>query len=126
MTVLSEVLVDGRLPEDFQAKQHGLVFSQDVYDLLMAAQSDSLQHRIAPVATTDNRWLCCADILTEAMSGVYAPIFSKIPPETAELVEVLAWEYAEAILPKPDPLELEAEVVPEPEPLPEPTPDPEV
>ena len=104
MTKLSDILIDGRLPADFNAPGHGLVFSEGVRDAIIAATPDNSPHRIAPVATTDNRYACCADVLTEATSGLYRSIFSNIDWGLAAFVDVLPWTDVVALLPVPEPL----------------------
>ncbi|ATW62773.1 hypothetical protein SCBWM1_gp89 [Synechococcus phage S-CBWM1] len=107
MTTLAEILTpEGLLPEGFPATSRGLVFGSEVYDLIMSIQTPEMPHRISPVATTDGRYLSCADILSEATRGLYKPIFDQIPPETALSVEVVPWEEALALLPVPDPEDL--------------------
>jgi hypothetical protein len=106
MTTLSEVLINGRLPEGWDAAAHGLIFNTTVRDAILAAQDDSMHNRISPVATTDGRWLSCADVLTEAIDGIYSGIFARIDWSLAADVEVLPWAEAVALLPAPDPLEL--------------------
>jgi hypothetical protein len=103
---LSELLIDGRLPTDFNAPGHGLVFSEGVRDAIIAATPENCQHRIAPVATADGRYLSCADVLTEALTGILVPIFSSIDWGLADFVDVLPWSEAVALLPVPEPLEV--------------------
>ena len=103
---LSELLIDGRLPADFNAPGHGLVFSEGVRDAIIAATPDNSPHRIAPVATTDGRYACCADVLTEALTGILVPIFSNIDWGLAAFVDVLPWSDVVALLPVPEPLEV--------------------
>ena len=103
---LSELLIDGQLRADFNAPGHGLVFSEGVRDAIIAATPDNSSHRIAPVATTDNRYACCADVLTEATSGIYRAIFTNIDRGLADFVDVLPWSDAVALLPEPEPLEV--------------------
>jgi hypothetical protein len=103
---LSELLIDGRLPADFNAPGHGLVFSEGIRDAIIAATPDGSPHRIAPVATTDGRYACCADVLTEATSGLYCSIFSNIDWGLAAFVDVLPWVDVVALLPVPEPLEV--------------------
>ena len=103
---LSEILTDGRLPDGFDAPGHGLVFGDTVRDALLAAQDEDDRNRISPVATTDGRWVSCADVLLEAVSGIYSGIFSRIDWALAADVEVLPWDQATALLPVPEPLEV--------------------
>ena len=105
MTKLSDILIDGRLPADFNAPGHGLVYVADVYNLIMSIQTEDIQHRIGPVATTDGRYITCADVLTEAVQGLMKPVFDQIPPETALLVDVIPWSEAVALLQVPEALE---------------------
>ena len=102
---LSDILFDGQLPANFNAPGHGLVFSEGVRDAIIAATPDGSPHRIAPVATTDDRYACCADVLTEATSGIYRAIFTNIDRGLADFVDVLPWSDAVALLPEPEPLE---------------------
>ena len=104
MTTLSDILIDGRLPADFNAPGYGLVYGADVYNLIMSIQTEDMQHRIGPVATADGRYITCADVLTEAVRGIMKPVFDQIPPETAMVVEVVPWDDAVALLPVPEPL----------------------
>lgn len=105
MTKLSDLLIDGQLPEGFNAPGHGLVYGPDVYNLIMSIQTEDMQHHIGPVATTDGRYITCADVLTEAVQGLMKPVFDQIPPETALLVDVIPWYEAVALLPVPEALE---------------------
>ena len=104
MTTLAEILTPaGLLPEGFDAPAHGLVFGTEVHDLIVGLQTPDMHHRIAPVPTTDGRFVSCCDVLNEAVRGLYKPIFDQIPPETAAAVEVVPWDDAVALLPVPDP-----------------------
>jgi hypothetical protein len=103
MTTLADILINGRLPEGWDAAAHGLIFSATVRDAILAAQEDTMHNRINPVATTDGHWLSCADVLTEAVDGIYSGIFARIDWSLATAVEVLPWAEAVALLPVPEP-----------------------
>jgi hypothetical protein len=105
MTTLADILINGRLPVGWDAPGHGLLFSTAVRDAILAAQDDTMHHRISPVATSDCRWLSCADVLTEAINGIYSGIFSRIDWALAAAVEVLPWADAIALLPPPEPMD---------------------
>jgi hypothetical protein len=92
---------------DDQAKDYGLVLSQAAYDAIIAAQQQrpKARHRAAPVATTDGRWVLCADLLREIRpGGLYADGFALLPQQLFTTVEVIPWDEAVALLPVPEPL----------------------
>ncbi len=104
---LSELLIDGLLPSGFNASAYALVFEITVKQELSAAQAIESQYRIEPIETTDGRWIVGSDVLTEALTGLFAYIFQQLPVSLAEQVDVIPWEDARALLPEPEPLELE-------------------
>ena len=104
---LSELLVNNRLPEGFNAKGYGLVFGESVKDAIDAAHPPDAKHRIAPVPTADGRYACCADVLTEAIGGILDQVFKSIDWSLAIGVEVLDWSEVVELLPKPEPEQLE-------------------
>ena len=77
-----------------------LVFSQAGHDAVIAAHTDE-QHRAAPVQLQDGRWMLCTDLLTEVHpAGLYAGIFTRLPHELFDRVEVIPWADAVALLPQ--------------------------
>lgn len=99
---LSEILVNGLLPEGFNTKEHALVFSTEIKNLIENAQNNTNQHKIQPIATIDGRWLSCADVLTEATQGIFSYIFSQIPLTTAQQVDIVLWSEGVSLLPQPE------------------------
>lgn len=89
---------------DAEAKALALVFGDDAYNALLAAQAQrpDARDRVAPVQLTDGRWLVCADVLREAATGgLYAEGFALLPPALFDTVEVMPWDDGCALLPPP-------------------------
>ena len=86
-----------------EAKTMALVFGQAAYEALCDAQAarPDAHHRAAPVQLTDDRWMLCADLLTEiSPGGLYADGFALLPPEMFAEVDVIPWADAVALLPQ--------------------------
>lgn len=87
---------------DAEAKNYALVFGQEPYAALLAAQvaRAESQHRAAPVQLTTGQWMLCADLLTElGPGGLYADGFSLLPAALFAEVSVMPWSEAVALLP---------------------------
>ena len=87
---------------DAEAKTLALVFGDAAKSALEAvqAQRPDAHNRVAPVQLSDGRWMLCADVLREALTGgLYSDGFSLLPPETFALVDVMPWPDAVALLP---------------------------
>lgn len=107
MTTLAQFLPTVAGMTDDQAKGYGLVLSQAAYNAILAAQQQrpNARHRAAPVATTDGRWILCADLLREVgPGGLYHDGFELLPQQLFTSVEVIPWADAVALLPAPEPL----------------------
>jgi hypothetical protein len=97
---LSELIGPNRtLPANFDAKAYGLIFDATINAALLAAQPDGSLNRISPVQLIDGNWASSADVLTEATSGIFAPIFSQLSTELAAQVKVVNWDTVLALLP---------------------------
>jgi hypothetical protein len=79
VTTLADILINGRLPEGWDAAAHGLVYGTAIRDAILAAQDDTMHNRISPVATADGWWLSCADVLTKAVDGIYCYVAATMP-----------------------------------------------
>jgi hypothetical protein len=104
-------------PVDFA--DYALVLPLSTVLAMQAAQVavGSTKHAVAPVATTDGRWLVSADILPElATDGIFAAAMDHFNMGALGGVEVMSWADGVGLLPVPD----FAAIVP-PEPEPEPT-----
>jgi hypothetical protein len=110
MTTLAQFLPQVQSLTDHEAKSFGLVLPQAAYDAILAAQAQRPDacHRAAPVATTDGRWILCADLLREVgPGGLYHDGFELLPPALFASVTVIPWDEAVALLPVAEPLGME-------------------
>lgn len=99
-------LGNGGLPPGWVARDHALLLPEAVATALAAAQGPELRHRIQPVQVSG--WPpfgIGADVLTEATSGIFRPIFAALDPALAAQVLVVSWDEFVAKLPptEPDP-----------------------
>lgn len=109
MTTLAQFLPQVPGLTDVEAKSFALVLTQAAYDAILEAQAARLgaRHRAAPVATTDGRWVLCADLLREVNEGgLYREGFALLPQGLFATVTVIPWDQAVALLPVPEPMEL--------------------
>lgn len=87
---------------DAEAKALALVFGDEAKSALEAvqAQRPDAHNRVAPVQLSDGRWMLCADVLREALTGgLYAEGFALLPPELFSVVDVIPMADAVALLP---------------------------
>jgi hypothetical protein len=95
---------------DPEAKGYAMVLNTEAHEAILAAQAQrpGALHRAAPVATTDGRWILCADLLREiGPGGLYHDGFELLPQQLFTSVEVITWEEAMALLPVAEPLGME-------------------
>lgn len=80
---------------------YGLLFADDVYNQLMAMQDTrpDYQHKVAPLATTNDRWLLNADVLTEIHTGIFATGFALLDTSIFANVFVLPWSECLLLIP---------------------------
>jgi hypothetical protein len=94
------------LPPISELQQLALVFSSEVNDALVLAQSSlppERQHRVQAIQLTDSRWLLSADILSEiGGTGLFKDGFIAPPQEYFSQVEVISWDAARLLLPITD------------------------
>lgn len=87
---------------DAEAKTLALVFGDAAKSALEAvqAQRPDAHNRVAPVQLSDGRWMLCADVLREALTGgLYAEGFALLPPELFSVVDAIPMADAVALLP---------------------------
>ena len=87
---------------DAEAKTLALVFGDEAKSALEAVQSQrpDAHNRVAPVQLSDGRWMLCADVLREALTGgLYAEGFALLPPELFSVVDAIPMADAVALLP---------------------------
>ena len=68
--------------------------------VFVQSQRPDARNRVAPVQLSDGRWMLCADVLREALTGgLYAEGFALLPPELFSVVDVIPMADAVALLP---------------------------
>jgi hypothetical protein len=92
------------LPSIEELQQMALVFSSEVNDALINAQSSlpfNRQHQIKAIELTDGRWLLSADILSEiGATGLYEDGFMALSQEYFSQVEVIPLSEAIQLIPQ--------------------------
>jgi hypothetical protein len=88
---------------DQDAKSLALVFGDDAQNALesVQAQRPDARNRVAAVELSDGRWMLCADVLREALTGgLYADGLALLPSELFNLVDVIPMADAVSLLPQ--------------------------
>lgn len=111
---LSELLSSGTLPELSYLRGMALVFDSDLCQRLVNVQAwhGDPRHVPQPPATSDGRWMLCAEVLTECHpGGILWAGFSHLDPAGFSQIDVVP--IGDATLADPQPPQLVPEPMPE-------------